>query len=68
MSDIARVSVHGCHSREFCGHAADLLEDILEAYADQITPYTLPKCSSKLIDVSVIILPESVSMTTPVMD
>ncbi|MBS11894.1 MAG: histidinol phosphatase [Gemmatimonadetes bacterium] len=35
MSDIARVSVHGCHSREFCGHAADLLEDILEAYADQ---------------------------------
>lgn len=31
----ARVSVHGGHSGEFCGHAADSLADIVAAYADR---------------------------------
>lgn len=31
----ARVSIHGGHSGEFCGHATDSLADIVEAYADQ---------------------------------
>ena len=28
------VSVHGGHSGEFCGHAVDSLEDVVEAYID----------------------------------
>lgn len=31
----ARVSAHGCHSRDYCSHADDPLEDILQAYCDQ---------------------------------
>ena len=30
----ARVSVHGGHSGQFCSHASDSLEDIIEAYID----------------------------------
>jgi len=35
MPNPERVSIHGCHSREFCGHADDTLADILQEYADQ---------------------------------
>lgn len=31
----ARVSVHGGHSGQFCGHATDTLEAVLAAYADR---------------------------------
>ena len=31
----ARVSVHGGHSREFCLHAEDTLEDVVQAYLRQ---------------------------------
>jgi histidinol-phosphatase (PHP family) len=32
---IARVSVHGGHCAQFCSHALDPLDQILDAYADQ---------------------------------
>ena len=31
----ARVSIHGGHSGQFCNHAGDLLEDIIQAYIDK---------------------------------
>ena len=35
MPEIQRVSIHGCHSREYCSHAPDSLEDLLQEYCDQ---------------------------------
>lgn len=35
MNEPAWVSVHGGHSREFCSHAVDSLEEIIEAYIDR---------------------------------
>ena len=32
---IKKVSVHGGHSKEFCFHAKDLLEDIIEKYIEE---------------------------------
>lgn len=32
---IAKVSVHGGHSGQFCHHASDSLEDVVKAYIDQ---------------------------------
>ena len=34
MNEPAWVSVHGGHSREFCSHAVDTLEQIIEAYIE----------------------------------
>lgn len=33
--DIKKVSVHGGHSGQFCHHASDSLEDVIQAYIDQ---------------------------------
>ena len=35
MKTIKKISVHGGHSREFCLHAKDLLEDIIKKYIDK---------------------------------
>jgi histidinol-phosphatase (PHP family) len=35
MATIERVSIHGGHSGEFCNHAEDRLEEVVQAYADQ---------------------------------
>jgi len=35
MATIERVSIHGGHSGEFCNHAQDRLEEVVQAYADQ---------------------------------
>lgn len=35
MENVEKVSVHGGHSGQFCNHAADSLEEIVQAYIDQ---------------------------------
>lgn len=35
MADVVKVSVHGGHSGQFCCHAEDLLEEIVEEYIRQ---------------------------------
>ena len=35
MNEPAWVSVHGGHSREYCSHAVDSLEEIIDAYIDR---------------------------------
>jgi histidinol-phosphatase (PHP family) len=35
METIKKISVHGGHSREFCLHAKDLLEDIIKKYIQE---------------------------------
>jgi len=35
MNSIAKVSVHGGHSGQFCNHATDALEDIVRLYVDK---------------------------------
>ncbi|MCK5312656.1 MAG: histidinol-phosphatase, partial [Desulfobacteraceae bacterium] len=35
MKTIKKVSVHGGHSKEFCLHAEDLLEDIIKKYIEE---------------------------------
>ena len=33
--NVARVSVHGGHSGQFCHHASDMLEDVVRTYVDR---------------------------------
>jgi histidinol-phosphatase (PHP family) len=35
MTNPERVSIHGCHSRDYCSHAPDTLEDLLAEYHRQ---------------------------------
>jgi histidinol-phosphatase (PHP family) len=35
MTEISKVSVHGGHSGEFCNHAANTLEEVIQAYIAQ---------------------------------
>ncbi|BDD86611.1 histidinol-phosphatase [Desulfofustis limnaeus] len=35
MEMVAKVSVHGGHSGQFCNHATDSLEEVVKAYIDQ---------------------------------
>lgn len=39
MNTMHPVSVHGGHSGQFCGHAKDALEEIVQAYIDQEYPW-----------------------------